>query len=89
MANKPKMLKFMLNGCDISFVAEAPEDMTLKQLLDQASRIKPDWCACGVRYLEDDDYDIPEIIFDYADVKKKDEDVSCKIYDDVLGWLKE
>lgn len=89
MANKPKMLKFMLNGCDIAFVAEAPEDMTLKQLLDQASRIKPDWCACGVRYLEDDDYDIPEIIFDYADVKKKDEDVSCKIYDDALGWLKE
>lgn len=89
MANKPKMLKFMLNGCDISFVAEAPEDMTLKQLLDQASRIKPDWCACGVRYLEDDDYDIPEIIFDYADVKKKDEDVNCKIYDDALGWLKE
>lgn len=89
MANKPKMLKFMLNGCDISFVAEAPEDMTLKQLLDQASRIKPDWCACGVRYLEDDEYDIPEIIFDYADVKKKDEDVSCKIYDDALGWLKE
>lgn len=89
MANKPKMLKFMLNGCDISFVAEAPEDMTLKQLLDQASRIKPDWCACGVRYLEDDEYDIPEIIFDYADVKKKDEDVSCKIYDGALGWLKE
>lgn len=89
MASKPKMLKFMLNGCDISFVAEAPEDMTLKQLLDQASRIKPDWCACGVRYLEDDDYDIPEIIFDYADVKKKDEDVNCKIYDDALGWLKE
>ena len=89
MANKPKMLKFILNGCDISFVAEAPEDMTLKQLLDQASRIKPDWCACGVRYLEDDEYDIPEIIFDYADVKKKDEDVSCKIYNDALGWLKE
>lgn len=89
MANKPKMLKFMLNGCDIAFVAEAPEDMTLKQLLNQASRIKPDWCACGIRYLEDDEYDIPEIIFDYADVKKKDEDVSCKIYDDALGWLKE
>lgn len=89
MTNEPKMLKFMLNGCDIAFVAEAPEDMTLKQLLNQASRIKPDWCACGVRYLEDDEYDIPEIIFDYADVKKKDEDVSCKIYDDALGWLKE
>lgn len=89
MTNKPKMLKFMLNGCDISFVAEAPEDMTLKQLLDQASRIKPDWCACGIRYIEkDEDWD-SEIIFDYNDVKKKDEDVCCKIYDDALGWIKE
>ena len=28
-------MKFILNGCDISFVAEAPEDITLKQLLKQ------------------------------------------------------
>lgn len=87
--SKPKMLKFILNGCDISFIAEAPEDMTLKQLLDQASRIKPDWCACGIRYLEDDEDDIPEIIFDYADVKKADEDVSCRIYDEAMGWVKQ
>lgn len=26
-------IKFILDGCDISFVAEAPEDITLKQLL--------------------------------------------------------
>ena len=25
-------MKFVLNGCDISFIAEAPEDITLKQL---------------------------------------------------------
>lgn len=28
-------MKFMLDGCDIAFVAEAPEDITLKQLLQQ------------------------------------------------------
>ena len=44
MTNK---IKFILNGCDISFIAEAPEDMTVKQLVEQASRIQPDWCACG------------------------------------------
>ena len=29
-------MKFILNGCDISFTAEAPEDITLKQLLKQS-----------------------------------------------------
>lgn len=82
-------LKFKLNGCDISFVAEAPEDMTLKELLDQASRIKPYWCACGIRYLEPDEYETPEIIFDYDDVKKADEEVNCNIFDEALGWLHE
>ena len=28
------MIRFMLDGCDISFVAEAPEDITLAQLLN-------------------------------------------------------
>ena len=41
-------MKFILNGCDISFIAEAPEDITLKQLLKQCDKIKPDWCACGI-----------------------------------------
>lgn len=34
-------MKFVLNGCDISFVAEAPADITLEQLLKQCDRIKP------------------------------------------------
>ncbi len=72
-----KMLKFYLDGCDIQFVAEAPEDMTLKQLLDQSSRIDPDWCACGVRYCPES-YDT-EIVFDYNDVHKVSDDVSCSI----------
>lgn len=72
-------IKFILNGCDISFVAEAPEDITLKQLLKQCDKIKPDWCACGIRSLKEDDYNQVEIIIDYDSIKKANEDVSCTI----------
>ena len=41
-------IKFVLDGCDISFLAEAPRDITLEQLLKQADKIKPMWCACGI-----------------------------------------
>ena len=37
MTNK---IKFILNGCDISFIAEAPEDMTVKQLVEQKMMTK-------------------------------------------------
>ena len=46
-----KNIRFILNGCDISFIAEAPEDITLKELLAQTDKIKPEWCACGIRSL--------------------------------------
>ena len=75
-------MKFILNGCDISFVAEAPEDITLKQLIKQCDKIKPDWCACGVCSLEYVGFpsDIePEIIIDYNSVRKVNDDVNCKI----------
>ena len=45
-------IKFWFDGCDISFVVEAPADITLKELLVQADKIKPDWCACGIRSLK-------------------------------------
>ena len=75
-------MKFILDGCDISFIAEAPEDMTVKQLIEQADRIKPDWCACGVCSVSN--HRLPadietEIIFDYNDVRKANEEVSCTI----------
>lgn len=73
-------IKFVLDGCDISFIAEAPEDMTLSQLLKQCDRIKPDWCACGIRSFDErKDYPNVEIIFDYDNVKKISDDVSCRI----------
>ena len=75
-----KRIRFLLNGCDISFAAEAPEDITLKQLLKQCDRIKPDWCACGIRSLgEDESYYETEIIIEYNDIRKTREGVSCKI----------
>lgn len=68
---------FKLNGCDISFIAEAPEDITLKQLLKQTDKIKPNWCACGICSVNDDEKH--EIIIGYDSVKKVNDSVSCTI----------
>lgn len=75
-------IKFMLDGCDISFVAEAPKDITLEQLLKQCDRIIPLWCACGIRSHDPKEHpNKVEIIIDYDDVRKVDEDVNCRIVD--------
>ena len=75
-------IKFILNGCDISFIAEAPADITLEQLLKQCDKIKPDWCACGICSYEkaygNPDHEA-EIIIDYDSIKKANDDVSCSI----------
>lgn len=70
-------MKFLLNGCDISFVAEAPEDITLKQLLKQCDKINPDWCACGI--CSCDETDEADIIIGYDSVRKANDDVCCTI----------
>ena len=77
------MMRFILNGCDISFYAEAPEDITLKQLLKQCDKIKPDWCACGIRSTNEIEDKIwkPEIRITYDSVEKVDEDAPCTIVD--------
>ena len=75
-------MKFILDGCDISFVAEAPEDITLKQLLKQCDKIKPDWCACGVRSYESVYGSMKldtDIFIGYDDIKKANDDVACKL----------
>jgi hypothetical protein len=77
-------IKFILNGCDISFVAEAPEDITLKQLLKQCDKIKPDWCACGICSADkvyNSDVDT-EIKIGYDSIEKLDtpeHEIPCKI----------
>ena len=77
----PKMIRFMLDGCDINFLAEAPEDITLKQLLEQCDKIRPHWCACGIRSLNK--YDLndreAEIEIGYTTIRKTNDDVSCDI----------
>ena len=70
-------IKFTLNGCDISFIATAPADMTVEQLVKQGTRIIPDWCACGI--CDADDCLDEEIVFDYDDVDTTSGSVSCRI----------
>lgn len=73
-------MRFMLDGCDISFVAEAPGDITLEQLLAQCDKIKPDWCACGIRSLTESEMNIDtEIVIDYDSIRKTSVDVSREI----------
>ena len=73
------MIKFILDGCDIQFIAEAPADITLEQLLRQCDKIKPQWCACGIRsYYFNCDME-PELRIDYDSIIKLDPSVSCDI----------
>lgn len=81
-------IKFLLNGYDISFYAEAPEDITLKELLAQTDKIKPDWCACGIRNLAPSEIKIPtEIFITKNSVKLANEDVSARIMENG-DWFK-
>lgn len=70
-------MKFVLNGCDISFIAEAPDDITLKQLLKQCDKIKPDWCACGICSCNEDEE--TEILIGYGSIRKASDSVPCEI----------
>lgn len=71
-------MKFILNGCDISFYAEAPKDITLEQLLKQCDRIRPDWCACGICSADFKDEWV-ELKITYDDIIKVDPDAACTI----------
>lgn len=82
-------IKFWLDGCDICFLAEAPEDIKLKDLLALCDRIEPDYCACGLKsYINPDGRyaSKPEIIFT-MDTVTKEEDTACKIHKDDT-WYK-
>jgi hypothetical protein len=76
-------MRFMLDGCDIAFVAEAPADITLEDLLKQCDKIKPDWCACGIRSLRPDEASMDtDIIIGYNSIRKANDDVSCAILEE-------
>ena len=73
-------MKFILDGCDISFIAEAPEDITLKELLKQTDKLIPDWCACGIRSCDEDEikHDA-EVIITKDSIRLADDSVSATI----------
>ena len=76
-------MKFILNGYEDNFIAEAPEDITLKQLLKQCDKIIPDSGPCGICSFEyfghtEDAFDA-EIIIDYESIKKVKDYVCCRI----------
>lgn len=86
-------IKFWLDGCDISFIAEAPEDITLKELLALCDRIEPDYCACGIKsYLESQTRfgeGKPELVFTKDNVVKAQDFVSCKIHENDEWYKKQ
>lgn len=77
-------IKFWLDGCDIAFVAEAPADITLKQLLKQCDKIKPDWCACGIRSIDARENCEIAISIDYDSIRKVDKYAPCTIREDTV-----
>ncbi len=80
--NDNSPIRFILNGCDIFFKAVAPADITLKQLLKQCDRIKPDYCACGIK--SDDMPSFPvELTIMYDSMTKVDEVAECTILPEV------
>lgn len=81
-------IRFVLNGCDISFIAEAPEDITLKELLAQTDKIRPDWCACGIRSIGKYEKELnTEIFITKNSVRLANENVSATIMENG-DWFK-
>lgn len=76
-------IKFWLDGCDIAFIAEAPADITLKELLAQCDRIECDYCACGIKsYIPNSRFNHDtELVFTKDDVRKAQDIVSCTIHE--------
>lgn len=80
-----KTIKFLLNGCDINFVAEAPADITFEQLLKQCDKIIPDYCACGICSLDTAGYDKnikTEVQIGYNSIEKVSTDASFTLKED-------
>ena len=80
-------IRFLLNGCDICLYAEAPEDITLKELLAQTDKIKPDWCACGIRSLASRENYPTEIFITKNSVQLANDQVSATIMENG-DWFK-
>lgn len=74
-------MKFVLNGCDIQLIAEAPADITLEQLIRQCDKIRPLWCACGIcspEYAGIKESEETDVFIDYDSIHAR-EDANCWI----------
>ena len=75
-------MKFVLNYGAAMFVAEAPDDMTVAQLVKQNDRIVADWGDGGLSSLENvqlSPSSTPDLVFTHDDVRKTYGDVACRI----------
>lgn len=81
---KDKNIVFEMSGCDISYIASAPEDMTIKELLDKVDEIKLLWCACGISKLTQKEQEEAkvEVAFTREKVQILDANVSGVRYTD-------
>ena len=83
-------MKFVFDGCDISFIVEAPEDITLKELLKQADRLVPDWCACGC---DEEELNTPTDVYIEKDSISLAENIrlnapfNLSVFDDLIDLL--
>lgn len=85
MANNK--IKFVLNGCDIFFIVEAPKDITLEQLLKQCDKIKPHWCACGICTLDYKGFSKdtePDVSIEYDSIEKVDKNAAFDLKEIVV-----
>lgn len=63
-SNKDKIIVFEMTGCHEYYTASAPEDMTIKELLDKVDELKFISCTCGVRKMTEEEIeDSPVDVF--------------------------
>ena len=75
-------MKFVLTGDGNTFIVEAPEDITLKQLLAQCDKIQPYIGSCGICSVDESVFtnaDDVQLIIGYDSIRKVDDKAWCDI----------
>lgn len=75
-------MKFVLTGDGNTFLVEAPEDITLKQLLAQCDKIQPRFGSCGICSVDESVFTNPDevqLIIGYDSIRKVDDKAWCDI----------
>ena len=68
---KPGFIVFEMTGCHECYIASAPEDMAIKELLYKVDELKFTSCACGVRKMTQEEIEdnMVEVFFTKEKVK--------------------